>query len=157
MKTILSVLACPFLILIVGCTKQVDVRVEQAALLNADKEWAAAAKAGDIERILPFWTDDAVIYFPNMPVVSGKEAIRQFVISNRQKPGFSLTWVPTEAVVSASGDIGYTVGNGQLSINDPEGNLITRVANYVCIWEKQADASWKCSVESSNFRPQATQ
>jgi ketosteroid isomerase-like protein len=155
MKIILSVLACAFLILIIGCTKQVDVRVEQAALLNADKEWAAAAKAGDIERILPFWTDDAVIYFPNVPVVSGKEAIRQFVTSNRKKSGFSLTWEPIEAVVSAAGDIGYTAGTGQLAINDSEGNLITKKMNYVCVWKKQADGSWKCPLEISNFRPSA--
>ena len=153
MKAILSILLVVVIISVSGCTKQVDVKVEEAALLNADKEWAVAAESGDIERLLPFWTDDAAIYFPNAPIVSGKEAIRQFVTVNRQKPGFSLTWVPTEAVVSVSGDIGYTTGKGQLSINDAEGNLITRQTNYVCIWEKQTDGSWKCSVESSNFRP----
>jgi ketosteroid isomerase-like protein len=157
MKTILSILSFVVIISILGCTKQVDVKVEQAALLNADKEWATAAAGDDIEDILTFWTDDAVIYFPNVPIVSGKEAIRQFVTNNRKKPGFSLTWEPTEAVVSALGDIGYTAGRGQLSINDSEGNLITRKMNYVCIWKKQADGSWKCSREVSNFRPQATQ
>lgn len=155
MKAVFSILSFALIISIFGCTKQVDVKVEQAALLNADKEWAAAAAGGDIEHILTFWTDDAVIYFPNAPVVSGKEAIRQFITSNRKKLGFSLRWEPTEAVVSASGDMGYTAGTAQLSINDPEGNLVTRKGNYICIWEKQADGAWKCSREVSNFRPQA--
>jgi len=157
MKAIFSILSFIVIISIFGCAKQVDVKVEQAALLNADKEWAAAAASGDVDRIVTFWTDDVVIYFPNAPIVSGKETVRQFVQNNRNKPGFALTWTPTEAVVSTAGDLGYTAGTGQLSVNDDNGNLMTRKMNYICIWKKQADGSWKCSREISNFRPQATQ
>lgn len=154
MKAISSILLFALAVLMLGCARQVDVEAEQAALMKADKDWAAAASSNDMERLITFWTDDAIIYFPNAPIVEGKEAIRQFVTSNRQKPGFSLTWEPAEAVVSAAGDLGYTAGRGLLTINDPEGNLITRKANYLCVWEKQADGSWKCSREVSNFRPQ---
>ena len=86
MKAVLSILSFLVIISILGCTKQVDIKVEQAALLNADKEWATAAAGNDIEQILTFWTNDAVIYFPNVPIVSGKEAIRQFVTNNRKNP-----------------------------------------------------------------------
>lgn len=153
MKAVLSILSFLVLISILGCTKQVDIKVEQAALLNADKEWATAAAGNDIEQILTFWTNDAVIYFPNVPIVSGKEAIRQFVTNNRKKPGFSLKWEPTEAVVSAAGDLGYTKGTFQLAVSDSAGNPRNASGNYVCIWKKQSDGLWRCSLEISTFGP----
>jgi len=37
-------------------------------LLQRDAEWSAAASAGvDIEQILSFWTDDAVVIAPGLP------------------------------------------------------------------------------------------
>jgi uncharacterized protein (TIGR02246 family) len=136
-----------------GCAPGVDVEATRAALLQTDKEWAAAVAAGDIQRVLTFWADDAVVYFPGAPSAIGKEAIREMVKKNRKKPGFSLAHYPAEAVVSGSGELGYTLGTFQLSLTDPEGKPISRNGHYLCIWEKHTDGSWKCSIEISNFRP----
>jgi hypothetical protein len=39
-----------------------DIDAEKAHLLRRDAEWVLAASEGrDIERILSFWTDDAVV------------------------------------------------------------------------------------------------
>jgi len=40
---------------------------------------ALAAAGRDIDGILDFWTDDAVVYPPGMPVVAGKAALRAYV------------------------------------------------------------------------------
>lgn len=45
-------------------------------LLKVDKEWAQAAATRNVERIVSYWTDDAVIYPPDETPVEGKEAIR---------------------------------------------------------------------------------
>ena len=142
----------PFLFL-AGCTSTVNPENEKNALLEADRAWAAAASSNNIEQTLPFWTDDAVIYFPGQPVVSGKAEIRKFMMKNRSNPAFSLSWAPQEAVAAESGELGYTRGIFRVSLPGPQGATVTRSGNYLCIWKKQADGSWKCSMEISNFLP----
>ena len=73
------------------------------------------------------------------------------VQKNRSIPGFTLSWEPKKAEVATSGDLGYTSGAFQVSMNDTEGKPVPRSGNYVCIWKKQKDGSWKCVVETSVF------
>lgn len=134
-----------------ACNKSVDKEAERKALFNTDKEWAAAAKAGDVKKIVTFWADDAVDYFPDNSAAVGKNAILKLVQKNRSIPGFTLSWEPIKAEVASSADLGYTSGTFQVSINDAKGNAVTKSGNYVCIWKKQKDGLWKCIVETSVF------
>lgn len=140
-----------WLLLICGCSQRADIGSEQRDLLKTDQEWAAAAAEGNPERILSFWADDAVNYFPGFPPARGKAAISELVKRNRSQSGFSLSWEPVEAVVSAGADMGYTTGPFTLSMNAPNGSSIKRTGHYVCIWKKQPDGAWKCAVESTIF------
>jgi ketosteroid isomerase-like protein len=140
----LSVLAC-------GCAHRADLRSERQALLTTDKQWAAAAAAGIPERILSFYAEDAVNYFPGFPPAEGKAAIAEVVRRNRSLAGFSLHWEPVEAVVSTGADIGYTTGPFTLAMEQPGGSPVKRTGHYVCIWRKAADGTWKCIVESTIF------
>ena len=137
-----------------GCASSMKSDMQRRMLLETDQSWAAAARAGDVERIKSFWADDAVNFFPGAPVAKGKEALGKLLRRNRTKPGFSLTWSPVKAEVAQSGELGYTYGNFQLSRADDKGEPITRAGNYVCIWEKQSESGkWKCVVESTIFGP----
>ena len=151
MKTLLLIVATLLVLAVSGCAPQVDVGAERTALLRTDKEWAEVAATSDVERLLSFWTEDAVIYPAGAPAVVGKEAIREFIHRSHSLPGFSVSWEPTQAVVSDSGDIGYTLGTTEFTVNDAEGKLISSRGKYVLIWKKQADGSWKCAVDILNF------
>lgn len=156
MKTLIHLFAATLVLFHLGCVSEgesVDIEAEREALLETDRAWAAAAAAGDIERLTSYWADDATNYFPGAPVARGKEAIGELVRRNRLQPGFSLSWEPQEAVVARSGELGYTSGTFALSIENPEGQPVTRQGHYVCIWKKREDGSWKCSVESTIFGP----
>ncbi len=134
-----------------GCQKSA-VESGRLSLLSMDKKWSAAIAKGDIEQIVSFWADDAMAYVPGAPAAIGKDAIRAMVKRNRKTPGFALTTNPVDAVVSSSGDLGYTFGTFTLSIQNPEGKSESRNGNYVCIWKKQTDGAWNCVVDISNFR-----
>lgn len=149
MKTTFIGLLTMAIMLIPACTQNIDTKTEKTTLLNSDKAWANAAASGDIKQISQYWTDNAINYFPGQAPAFGKKAILEIVKRNRSMPGFSLNWEPKDAIVSESGDLGYTHGSYKLSFNNPEGNVITRSGNYVCIWKKQTDGSWKCVLESS--------
>jgi ketosteroid isomerase-like protein len=87
-----------------------DLAAAVAAIKEADKEWLVAATAKDLERAVSFWTDDAVIYPPGQPAVTGKDAIRRYVADAFKQAGFSISWQSAEPVVSKSGDMAYTLG-----------------------------------------------
>ena len=130
-----------------GCGRSVDIASERQALLNADRAFAAAAAAGELDRVFSFWADNAIIYPAGMPTVRGKDAIRQFVAENRAQPGFSIKWEPLEAVVAQDGSLGYTVGDYEVTIDGPDGNQLTRRGRYLQTWQKDEVGAWKCSVE----------
>ena len=125
----------------------------RAALLKADIEWAAAAGTKDPERIVSFWTEDAVVYPPREAPVIGKAAIRKYVAASLAVPGFAISWKPGEAVVSASGDLGYTTGTNSFTFPDAQGQLTTSHGRYVTVWRKESDGRWRCVIDSWNEAP----
>ena len=82
-------------VLLAGCAgARFDAQAEAAKLLQRDAEWADLATEGkDVERVVSYWSDDAVVMMPGSKVVEGKEAIRKMVTSSFHNPGFKIHWV----------------------------------------------------------------
>lgn len=140
-------------LLVVGCNQQQqpDTRAaDEAALRQADIAWAKVATAGQMEEMLGYFLDDAVVLVPNEPMAVGKEAIHTMVGGMFATPGFAIKWQPTKVEVARSGDLGYTLGTAEMSMNDPEGNPMVDRGKYVTVWKKQADGSWKVAVDMYN-------
>ncbi len=125
----------------------------RAALLKADIEWAEAAGTKDLERIVSFWTEDAVVYPPREAPVAGKAAIRKYVGESLKVPGFAISWKPGEAVVSASGDLGYTTGTNSFTFPNAQGQLTTSHGRYVTVWRKEPGGRWRCVIDFWNEAP----
>lgn len=130
----------------------VDVDAERRKLLDADYAWSSASQANDLNRQMEVWAEDAIDFFPGMPMAKGKDAISQLIEQNQQRPGYQLTWVPTGASVAASGDLGYTYGTFKFTVNGSDGRPVSRGGNYVRVW-KNIDGSWHCSMGSTVFGP----
>jgi hypothetical protein len=65
-----------------------DQSVEAERLLKRDSEWAALASAGrDVDRILSYWTDDAVVL--GAAVGPG---IGRCLLNNSEPPRQGLIW-----------------------------------------------------------------
>jgi len=140
------VICIALILLLAGCAAQpkVDLAAEEAAIRAADAQWLAAATTHDLEKILPFWSDDATILAPGSPAVVGKAAIRQYVAGAFATPGFSITWKTDRIEVAGSGDMAYSTGSDKISVNTPDGKTVTEENRSIAVWKKQADGSWKC-------------
>jgi ketosteroid isomerase-like protein len=123
-----------------------DLEVEREGLLAADQAWSQS----DLEEQFAFLADDAMYLGEGIPLVSGRDAIEEAWREEAQLPGFSLSWEPDGAVVSARGDLGYTFGSNEISLNNAAGVRTTTKGKYVTIWRKQADGSWKVVVDIAN-------
>lgn len=144
-----------YLLALTACAPpQVDLEAAREELLSTDREWSRTAAAGeDVEAIVDFWTEDARVFPPGHPVVEGKEALRQYVASSLEMPGFSISWEPADAVVGSSGQLGYTWGENKVTYNDADGNLVTLRGRYMTVWLKGEDGSWRCSMDIWNAAP----
>ena len=71
-----------------GCSQRdLDSKTKGEKLLRRDAEWANLATAGkDVENVLAYWTEDAVLIFPGQPVLEGKAAIRAYVTASFNTP-----------------------------------------------------------------------
>src|SRR6266566_7274022 len=146
-----------FLLVLVGCSQRgFDPAAERTKLLRRDTEWAELASAGkDVEKIVSYWTDDAVLIFPGQPVLEGKAAIRAYVAESLNTPGFKIHWVSEKPVFSPDGKLAYMRGKDELTVPGPNGALATAHLRGISIWRLDADGQWRCVVDISNEEPQA--
>jgi len=150
MKNLYLVLVALLVLATSGCTPTMDVEAEHAALLEADAEYSNAAAAKDIDRYLSFWADDGVDLPSNAPMVTGKDAIREMMSEIFAVPGYAGSWQPTRMEVARAGDLAYTLGTYEFTLNDPEGNPVADRGKYVTVWKKQLDGSWKVVIDIWN-------
>ena len=133
-----------------------DLDAEKARLLRRDAEWARVACEGsDIDRILSYWTDDAVVLPPVVPTIVGKTALRQYLASSLQVPGFQITWSSSDVVLSPDGNLAYMFSKNAVTLNGQDGTPVTMNGRAVTIWRREPDCEWRCAVDIWNAEPTA--
>ena len=137
----------------VGCgsqeqAPQIDLEAERSALMDADAAWSETV--GDVEKFVSFFAEGGRFLPPGQPLQEGKDAIREVASGLMSLPGLKLQWRATAAEVSASGDLGYTVGTYEMSVNDAEGNPQTTIGKYLTAWKKQPGGQWKIVADCFN-------
>ena len=109
-------------------------------------------KAATLNVSFRFWTDDAVVLPPDLPAMIGKAALRHYVESSLQVPGFRITWSTDEAVLSPDGQFAYLLGNNAVTMDDPTGEPVTTKGRAVTIWQRRTDgngvAPWTSGMRS---------
>jgi ketosteroid isomerase-like protein len=140
---------------VVGCSpRNFDSAAEGRKLLRRDAEWADLATAGkDIEKIVSYWSDDAVLIFPGQPVLEGKAAIRAYVAASLNTPGFKIHWVSQKPVFSSDGKFAYMRGTDELTLVGRNGTPMTLHLRGISLWRFDPDGQWRCVVDISNEEP----
>ena len=138
-----------------GRPSTVNTASEEAAIRKTDAEWLKAAQARDLEKTVPFWTDDATLVDGDSGPVAGKAAIRAYVSRAFALPGFSIGWQTDKIEVAQSGELAYATGTSEVSFTGPDGKMLRETNESLAIWSKQPDGSWKCSYEVMSPVPAA--
>ena len=126
---------------------------EAAALMQVSRDWAKAAESRDVERIVSYWSDDAIVLLPDQPAYVGKAAIRAMVERDMKDPKFSITWEPERAVMAQAGDMGTLIEHNRVTFADSTGKVRTVFGKVASTWKKDATGNWKCVVDISNNSP----
>jgi uncharacterized protein (TIGR02246 family) len=123
---------------------------DESAVREADAAWSKAAAAKDVEGYLSFYAEDAVSLPPNAPMLTGKESMRKDLSEAMASPGFALSWQASKVEASRGGDLAYSMGTYEGTMNDAKGKLVTERGKYVTVWKKQSDGTWKVVVDIYN-------
>jgi ketosteroid isomerase-like protein len=119
----------------------------RAELLAADAAWLEAAGDGDVDQIMAFWTEDAVIDPPgDVHAIVGGPAIRELITKRRKHRDYSITWRTRDAWVSADGSTGCTFRITTVVLPTDTGGTITLRSPFCCVWRKDGDV-WKCILD----------
>lgn len=123
---------------------EAEIREQSRAIVKAEMN-------KDIEAIMPFWAEDAVVHMDNFPVVQGHEQIRSIYESMFQTM-ISLRSEIKSVTVSASGDMAYEMGNNFSTIQTDSGPMET-ASKYILVWRRGADGQWRCAAFSFTNNP----
>jgi ketosteroid isomerase-like protein len=127
---------------------------ERKQLLRRDAEWATLSSNGqEVDRILAFWADDAVVYPPGMHALKGKSALRAYVQGALATPGFHITWTTSDASLSPDGQLAYLLSTNAVTMPGPDGQLVTQRGRAVTIWRRGPDGNWLCAIDIWNSEP----
>jgi ketosteroid isomerase-like protein len=120
-----------------------DTKAIEQALRDLDAQWSAAAGAKNLDKTISFYSQDAIVLPTNAPAATTKDAIRNTWKDLLASPGLAISWKTTKVEVARSGDIAYTTGTYELTMNDASVKPINDRGKYVEVWKKQTDGKWK--------------
>jgi ketosteroid isomerase-like protein len=136
-----------------GCGTETpkDTRAtDEIAIRQQSMAWSNAAQSRDMDKVLSFYSPDAIALPDQQPISLTKDAIRtewQPLLSNKN---LTLSWKTTAVGVAKSSDIAYEYGAYTLDILGKDGQPSTQTGKYLLVWKKQADGTWKVAVDTDN-------
>ena len=147
----LSLAAISFVVLLAGCTSAApplappDTHDADAkAIRDVEAAWVQAFTTKDVEKAAAFYTDDASVFLPGAPIITGIPAIKAALKPMIADRNFSLTFAADKVDVAKSGDLGYSQGAYTMTYSSSTGKKkMAEKGKYVTIFRKQADGSWK--------------
>ena len=123
-----------------------DIERGRRSLLDMEREFSkASAERGVLKADPSYLAPDVRLLHPDKFPFVGVEAARTALEASQGK----LSWEPTFADVSRSGDLGYTYGMYQKKLADGK----EETGNIVHVWKRQADGKWKVVIEVINPIP----
>ena len=148
-----ALLAC--FIGLTGCNLTVqtppDTRaIDEAAVRATSAEWAKVAAAKDLEKTLSYYAEDASMFPPNAPVVTGADARRKMWTALLAPAELVFSNAATKVEVARSSDLAYETGTFEESFKDAQANPVKVVGKYVVVWKKQPGGQWKAIIDIFN-------
>jgi ketosteroid isomerase-like protein len=139
------------LFLLTACgSGEEDVERLKMEVVETDRNFNKRAQEKGIAEAFIFYADEKVIKpSPGQYPVVGKFALLEFYKKN--PPSYQLSWDPLRA--EASGNLGYTFGGYTLKVKTKTGSDTTLYGNYVSIWRRKKDGTWRYVIDTGNETP----
>lgn len=128
------------------------MKKEQAILqiIETDKAFSKLSEEKGMNAAFVFYADNDVIKLRDgANAIIGIEQMKKIMDINNPVNGV-LTWVPLKADAAESGDMGYSFGDWRFVSKDSNGVESVTLGNYLSVWKKQSDGTWKYVIDGGN-------
>ena len=135
-------------LILMGCCQ--EKKADPIVLITTDKAFSQMSVERGLNAAFIYYADDSVVKVRdgNFPLI-GKDTMTKIYLS-RPDSGMILKWNPVRAEISQSDDLGYTFGYWELYLKAKDTTLY---GNYISIWKKQPDGTWKYVLDAGSNTP----
>lgn len=119
------------------------------SIIAADSVYAERASMNMASASLDAIAEDGVLLTTTQLVVGPRAAADYF----ESRRSFSISWVPRDARVAASSDLGFTVGDALVTSIGPTGAAMQQFTKYLTVWRRDPEGRWRVVVTGANDRP----
>lgn len=130
-----------------GCSES-SPGLAKSDIIAADKAFSAmSVKAGPRAAFREYFGSDGKLLNVDR---TGKDGVSELFV--QYPPTATLSWEPSFAEVSSSGDLGYTWGRYTLVIPSGRKGIdpLVQVGNYVTVWKHMAIGGWKVVLDGTH-------
>ena len=149
MNSMKKIILMLFTITSFQCIYSKNDSVEVAKLRATEIAFSKMCVEKGMAESFVFYADKDVIKLSEgkFPIIGKDSLIASF--ANKAPQTFKLEWYPVKVEVSKSADLGYTFGNWIFTSSKGEKDY----GNYMTVWKKQKDGSWKFVIDGGNSTP----
>jgi ketosteroid isomerase-like protein len=122
-------------------------------IVKSDAAFAQSVAEKNREKFLSFIADVATFNGGSPNELHGRDAVMKAWSDFFAPDGPTLSWTPIKGEVVGAGDLGYTTGQSLLRQKGTDGKITERRGQYVTIWRKQTDGSWKVVFDTGSTLP----
>lgn len=124
--------------------------LDRAAIFKTDSLFEIAANSGSPDSVTRVYAEDASLMPPNVPVVTGREPIRQYWgrVMDQQNLHFEIDTDELEG----RGDLAYLRGHFKLTAS-PKAKGAAAMSDqgkFVQVFQRQADGGWRIVIDIYN-------
>ena len=130
-----------------------DLKAASEAILKSDVAFAQSVAEKNREKFLSFIAEVTTFSGGAADELHGRDAVMKAWNDFFTPDGPTLSWTPTKGEVIGAGDVGYTTGNSVFRQKDASGKVTERRGQYVTVWKKQSDGSWKVVFDTGSNLP----
>lgn len=116
-------------------------------IVEARDQYVAAINTGDVDKIAPLYTEDALVIPSEGVVLRGKAEVAQYFVDGLHQSNAGGSVIITPFAVTTAGNLGSETGSFQETRPMPTGEPVQVNGVYVTIYSRDAQGRWRIAME----------
>lgn len=143
-------LAATALVALAGCDRApqkapaTDVVAVEKELRGIEAQWNKDYNSRDVDAVMGHYAEDGAVANPGVQLAAASDSRRAVITQFLSDPNLKISFESDRVQIAKSGDLAYTRGHFTMQGTDPATKQPrTDTGNYLTVWKKQSDGSWK--------------